>query len=559
MDFFKAQFDRITQQLASLTPSQKMLTAAMVAIMVMTLVWWGRYAGEPEMEPLLPQAISADELPRVEMELEARGIRHAMSGDKLLVPSDRKLEAVAGLMYSHALPRNARDGFEDVLKNINPFMSESEASNLWNRGKQTTVSQIIADFPDVANAQVIIDPMREVRIGGGIEPSATVTISMRSGIKASQQLVDAAADVVQGAQSSLSRNKIKVVVDGSPRRLRQDSSDGGLFADDQQEAIQHEEVRLEDKIKNQLSYIPGLMASVTVKLNTMHLVENITAFDPKASLQKESQTTNKTQETTGASSGGGEPGVGANAPLSVNGGPAVALPGATSNTEENTAHFENFVGHTVTQRTNAGGDTTPVAAAVRVPLTYFAAIYTRQNPTVKDPTEKQMRGLIDEQLLKIRHDVMACTALKQDTDVAVETYIDPTALGAPPQVVAAGGGMWLAMLGGGHIKEGVLGAMALLSLFMVSMMVKKGAIVPVVATPVSAGAAAGGPVVPERAGFKVIPEDVGEAGEGNATLDGMELDDDTVRTQQMLEQVSNLVKEDPESAAKMVKRWMNRA
>ncbi|HZK80422.1 MAG TPA: hypothetical protein VFC46_05125, partial [Humisphaera sp.] len=172
MDLFKLQFDRIVQQLSALTPSQKMLTAAMVAIMVMTLVWWGRYAGEPEMEPLLPQAISADELPRVEMELDAKGIRHAMSGDKLLVPADRKVEAVAGLMYSHALPRNARDGFEEVLKNINPFMSEKMASDLWNHGKEQTVAQIIGDFPDVSLAKVVIDPMREVRIGGGIEPSA---------------------------------------------------------------------------------------------------------------------------------------------------------------------------------------------------------------------------------------------------------------------------------------------------------------------------------------------------------------------------------------------------
>ena len=42
------------------------------------------------------------------------------------------------------------------------------------------------------------------------------------------------------------------------------------------------------------------------------------------------------------------------------------------------------------------------------------------------------------------------------------------------------------------------------------------------------------------------------------TLDGMELDDEAIRTQQMLEQVSSLVKENPDSAAALVKRWMNR-
>src|SRR6202051_1286115 len=113
MDLFKAQIDRIQKQLAGLTPSQKMLTAALVAIVVMTLIWWGRYAGEPEMEALLPQAISVDELPRVEMDLDAKGIKHTMSGDRLLVPADRKVEAVASLLYAHALPRNAKDAFDD--------------------------------------------------------------------------------------------------------------------------------------------------------------------------------------------------------------------------------------------------------------------------------------------------------------------------------------------------------------------------------------------------------------------------------------------------------------
>ncbi len=312
MDLFKSQLDRIQKQLSALTPSQKMLTAAMVAIMVMTLVWWGRYAGEPEMEALLPQAISQDELPRVEMALDARGIKHSMSGDRLMVPADRKVEAVASLMYAHALPRNAKDGFDDVMKNINPFMSTSQSDKVWNRGKELTVSQIIREFPDVAEAHVMIDPTREVRIGGGVDPSATVTISTRTGAKVSQQLVDAAADVVQGAQSSLPRSKIKVVVDGFPRRVRQDDAGNGMFPDDQQELIQRAELRLEDKIKNHLSYISGLMVSVTVKLNTTREVVDQKTFDPKNAISKETELHSKTSETTGGSGPGAEPGVAAN-------------------------------------------------------------------------------------------------------------------------------------------------------------------------------------------------------------------------------------------------------
>ena len=51
----------------------------------------------------------------------------------------------------------------------------------------------------------------------------------------------------------------------------------------------------------------------------------------------------------------------------------------------------------------------------------------------------------------------------------------------------------------------------------------------------------------------------GEVSEGGQTLDGMELDEDAVKAQQMVEQVSTMGKENPEGAAQMVKRWLNRS
>jgi flagellar biosynthesis/type III secretory pathway M-ring protein FliF/YscJ len=88
---------------------------------------------------------------------------------------------------------------------------------------------------------------------------------------------------------------------------------------------------------------------------------------------------------------------------------------------------------------------------------------------------------------------------------------------------------------------------------MVSMMVRRGA-------PAGGGVAlaapmlAGGPTV-----FDVSEKLAGEAAEGRSMLDGMELDEDAIRAQQMLEQVSSMVKENPDGAASLVKRWLNRS
>src|SRR5436305_15321825 len=125
MDLFKAQLDRIQRQLGGLSASQKMLTASLVAIMIMTLVWWGRYAGEPETEPLFTQSIMPDEATRIIAALEAAGIKASSVGDRLMVPSGDKLKAYSVLAYANALPRDGKDAFEDIVKNINPLQAES--------------------------------------------------------------------------------------------------------------------------------------------------------------------------------------------------------------------------------------------------------------------------------------------------------------------------------------------------------------------------------------------------------------------------------------------------
>src|SRR5438477_10450467 len=103
MDFVKAQLNRIQEQLGGLNASQKMLTGALVAIMVMTLVWWGRYAGQPEMEPVLNQAFSEGEISQITTELTKKGIAHSVSGGRVLVPVEKKMEVLADLGYAQLL------------------------------------------------------------------------------------------------------------------------------------------------------------------------------------------------------------------------------------------------------------------------------------------------------------------------------------------------------------------------------------------------------------------------------------------------------------------------
>src|SRR5436190_9466663 len=227
MDFLKNQAQKIQQQLAGLTASQKMLTAALVVIMVMTLLYWGRYAGTAEMEPLLDQAFNPQDVSRITAQLKAKGISYSVSGpDRILVSADRKMEALADLAYARLLPRNTETGFDQMVAKLSPWASAGERDALYNRGKEITCSKLISLFPDVEQADVVIDPTKKFHIGNSIEPSATVTITMRDGAPA-RQVAEAAASVVAGAQAGLRPSHINVIVNGVPQRIR-DASDGSL-------------------------------------------------------------------------------------------------------------------------------------------------------------------------------------------------------------------------------------------------------------------------------------------------------------------------------------------
>ena len=148
---------------------------------------------------------------------------------------------------------------------------------------------------------------------------------------------------------------------------------------------------------------------------------------------------------------------------------------------------------------------------------------------------------------KLRTQVAGCADIADEQRVVVSMYND-----APSPLLSAATATPGGTIGetlNRYSKEIAVGALALISLFMVSMMVRK-------STPAPAVAAA--PIPRETPHLDGIPEVAGIVSHGESMLDGMELDEDTVRTQQMLDQVSTLVGENPEAAANLVKRWLNR-
>lgn len=547
MDYLKSQFDRIQQQLSGLTASQKMLSAALVIIMVMTFWGWGRYASQPEMEALLDQTLSPDEITRIDMQLKAANIEHKVGTDgKILISPERKIEALSSLSWANALPKNVSNGFDEMIKQLTAWDGKDRQDAIFNHGREVALSQVIAAYPGVTAASVFIDTKVRRTIGKDISPTATVNITTRENTGNPRQLGTAAATLVAGSHAGMTPSNVSVLVNQQPIPVRDPGSTSDVLPPETSIETQRSfETMLTDKVKEHLDYIPGVRVSVTVKVNSMSEINEIIEYNKATSLIEPKKTVNKTREEAGGTNIPLESGTVPN--IGVSAAPVGGAPIRTNNLADESVDMEILPGMHKQNTRRAAGETTPVAASIRVPRSYFAKVAKGPDPAAKEPEQAAVEGVIAKELPNIQKAVVACTGIVQVGAITVEAFSDVISAAPPPQVAAASG---MSVMLGGHIKEITLGGLAVASLFMMSMIVRKGAPVPLISTaPV---AFSQGPVT--LAGGEDV---AGEASESSPTLDAMELDEESLRTQQVLAQVTNMVGDNPESAASLIKRWMN--
>jgi flagellar biosynthesis/type III secretory pathway M-ring protein FliF/YscJ len=564
MDFLKNQFQRVQQQLSGLTATQKMLTGALVAIMVMTLLYWGRYAGTADMEPLFEQTLSASDLGNVQNRLALKGVKTTTgSGGQIMVPADKRMEILADLAYAKAMPRIGDSGFEQMLVKLSPWASATERDAVYNRAKEITTSKLIAYVPDVEDAQVMIDPTQKRQIGmagGGIEPSATVTINMRddSGASKRREIAEAAASVVVGAQAGMKLDRIKVIINGQPVRLH-DNAAPEIIGGDPDELFARK-LKFEQMTETRIADLFGiekLKVKVSAKINNDIVQKDEEKADPKSVIVKPAEEENRDTNTGGAPGNpepGAVPNIGQDSAV-ANGNLEVGNPGAgggggsTDHTDK--TKYTVIVPKTKVLTRSGPGEVSVVSASIRVPHSWFVSAF-KQRANIADnqrPDDQALLAYVKEESDKFREQLRGVTGMPADAAVYISDYPDilppPSSIAAVPQTAT----MSIPVTIGKYGKEIALSGLALVSLFMVSMMVKKSAPPPIAIAPTTIS---GPPTL--MSGEAVA----GEATEGGSMLDGMELDEDAIKTEQMLDQVSTLVKENPDGAAALVKRWLNR-
>lgn len=548
MEFLRRLFLSTRDQLGGLTLSQRMSIGLFVIIVAGSLVWLTQWAGEPEMVALFTEPLTVEQAAAVQAQLDRVGARSEIASDgRLMVPAARKARLYMMLAENQALPDDATLSFADVMNNASPFETQDAAQWARNLALQAEVARMITMFRGVRSARVLIDPTTKRGLGKNrTRPSATVQIETKRGTQVDADFVRAIAETVAGVNASLTPDRVIVVDSTTGRSFSVPDPDDPAAVDELARRVAYEK-RYQEQISRQLAYIPGVIVSVRATLVTEQITTKTQTFSGEPSITSETITEN-TDTTVTQQTG---PGAVANISTAVGG----ATP--TRQNEESTTKREFATERDSIETVSINRILVPesMTAAVSIPREYFVEIYKRQPGAVDPPDAAALTLLIDtkvEAIGKQVQQIIGGSAADIDVDVyeggnfvGVNGADGESAVSATASVV-------------GYVRnygsQAGLGALAVISLVMMLMVVRKaseGMPVTESAFPMSEG----------EEEVDVLATDSAPIGEAAATgglLMGHEIDEGTLRTREIVEQLGKMVTDDPETAAHLVQRWVDR-
>lgn len=560
MDFLRKLILQTRNQLKDLTLSQRLAIGSCAALIVVSLLWLVQWAAEPDLVPLLNQSIASQELGPIQQRLAAMGVAYRVTGDTVMVPADSRSRVLAQLSEGHSLPKDISLGFDKLISETSPWLSAGEQD--WRRGVAlgNELAKVLREFQGVEDARVFIDKnMRRTVNGPPVIPTASVFVKLRPGMGLDKGRVYAIASLVSRSVSGL--DITKVAVTDASTGTSQNVPEPSEMDSDGLEERQKQERYFSDKIRSLLANIPGLLVAVHAELDTEAREERRHTWSKPMMTSEKSET--KTQDRGGSPTGPG---------VVPNTSKAIASGGAADHLEDTSSEskFEIKPESEVVSKTRPNGIKS-LSASVNVPRSYLATIY-RQANAGKEPTDTDLKPLAAEEIKKITALVRRALAVAADSDAVVVDWFHDESLVPIGEVVQAGSSENVVNLVKVYGGKAGLGALAVVSLFMMLMMVRRvgdGPVLPGEEPPkqvirIVGGrnrdqggrSAAGAEAEEEPEALTVGVPPVGEAEAREQLLVGREIDDSTLHVQQVVDQITQLVNEDPHTSVSILRRWI---
>ena len=557
MDFVNKAYAQAAELFRSMSVGSRVATAALLSLVVVSLVYLFQYQASSGDEFLLDgRPFSNSELKEIEAAFATAGLgKSIVVGNRIRIPRGQKEVYLAALAEGDALPADFYKFLDEATASDSPFASkQSQELKRWN-AKQKELALIIGRMRGIDSATVQYD--EEVKRGLTHEKQKSAMVAVESAGRLDGDQIRSIRNIIASAYAGLDRRNITItdIATGltyggaiGPDGVPEDES---LYASHKQKY----ERDWKEKIEQQLSMIPGVIVGVNVELNpVVEHTTNLIKYDPKP---VSVSTTEFSKEATSQTPGiGGRVGA---APNGVSNTPAsvqttAAAGGAESQTTESRSSNQSVPSYEQQLLKESALIPKRATASIEVPASYFVTIWKQRNPPVegqppKKPDPAEIATIETETINQIKEKVRnLLPRVELGTDpwphIVVSTYTDnPIAVTAPPTLAKAAT-TWLA----DNWQTLALVGVGLISLALVRSMVRSTAGL----HPVSSASAAesGQP----RLTIHEPPEDEQEAEPARALKARF-----TSSGPDLRRELQEIVKENPDAAASILRSWIGEA
>ena len=554
MDFLNKSFAQLSELFRSMTPGSRLASCLLLVAIVVSLgfLFQHQVAGG-DTYLLGARAFSSTELPGMEAAFAKAGLNgYEVEGNRVRVPRGQQAEYMAALADAGALPEHFGSHLTAAVTNMNWFSGRVQQEMMLKVARQKELSAIIRGMSGIENASVNYDERKSL----GFRQTPVITASV--GVEPSgNQPRDAAKirairHLVAGAIANLDPQNV-TIVDLRTGLTSTGSADGGSASDDPVlDRTRMWQNHYEESIRRALAYVPGVTVSATVELDRekRHLIERVNV-DPTRIVALSSSEDSEISNTQGESRGG-SPGLAAQQPNAANRLTPPAA-GPTSSLERTSAQIENYPSTEKTTVENAPYTPKQVTVSIGIPSSYYEEVWRKINPAQAglppaQPNSADLAMIEADETIKIRDHVATLIPLfdttadpKSRVQVTSFSNVLPAAIDVPNLGDVAG--TWLAA----HWTT-----LALLGLVMFSLMTLR-SMVRAQPSPVPSLAASSAPAA-----------DVAEQDEETSAEDAEPAQAENrfrrrVPGRSLQEELADIVREDPDSAANVLRNWIGSA
>jgi flagellar M-ring protein FliF len=306
--------DQFRKILASLTAGQKVITAAVVLLVLGGIYSLSNWRKEADFKPLYT-GLAAEDSAAVVAKLKEGGAdyRLSASGDSVLVPSAKLAEARLELAAA-GLPKTGRIGYE-LFDKTNLGATEFVEHINYRRALEGELERSVMALSEVEQARVHVTfPKDSVFLESREPAKASVMVKIRAGAKISPRNVIAISHLVGSAVEGLSPEDVSILdMQGNllsrPAVSKDEAaSEAGL---EHRQKVEHDLLQkinaTLDPLLGHERYRAGVLAEC--EINSGEMSEE--TLDPARSVMVQSQ---KMEEVTGSGASAGVPGTASNLP-----------------------------------------------------------------------------------------------------------------------------------------------------------------------------------------------------------------------------------------------------